>query len=39
MKVLKQKGLWQVVHTDLHEKTFVESLMLSLKSISEQRHL
>ena len=33
------KVLWQVVHADLHEKTFVESHILYLKSIFEQRHL
>ena len=29
----------QVVHADLHEKTFTESLILSVKSMLEQRHL
>ena len=32
MKVLRQKSSQQVVHIDLREKTFTESLILSLKS-------
>ena len=33
------KVLQQVVHADLSEKTFVETHILSFKSIFEQRHL
>ena len=38
MKFRGRKVLQQVVHTDLREKTFAESLIISLKSIFEQRH-